>query len=207
MEIDNNNIASPSPSGNECCRVCREPIKSGAAKCIHCGSYQDWTRYLIRWSTILVLLLGIAPLWSIASTLKTVFSKTANIEAALTSYETDKITIAFTNSGKLDGIVTEIDFKILLNDKIKKTSYKVRPANIVVSPNKPPVLVKYSADIVVSPNNPPVLVTYKAYIGNTPTEFISKDHGYTTCDYVMKIKWVDFRHNIKELSLKCTCPQ
>jgi len=41
------------------CRVCREEIKPGAQKCIHCGSTQGWQRHLAVSSTVLALLVAL----------------------------------------------------------------------------------------------------------------------------------------------------
>ncbi|CAN5470221.1 hypothetical protein BH10PSE5_BH10PSE5_18910 [soil metagenome] len=41
------------------CRTCRETIKPGAQKCIHCGSSQGWQRHLGLSSSILALLIAL----------------------------------------------------------------------------------------------------------------------------------------------------
>ncbi|WP_304166765.1 hypothetical protein [Phenylobacterium aquaticum] len=41
------------------CRVCREPIKPGAEKCIHCSSSQGWQRHLGLTSSVLALLIAL----------------------------------------------------------------------------------------------------------------------------------------------------
>ncbi len=79
----------------------------------------------MRWSTVLVGLLGIVPLWGIASALhELAFSpKTANVEAALTSCKTNQVTVAFANSGKFDGIVTDVNLFLVQDGKRKKTDF------------------------------------------------------------------------------------
>ena len=41
------------------CRVCMEEIREGAVKCIHCGSYQNWRRYLAFSVVVLSLLVAL----------------------------------------------------------------------------------------------------------------------------------------------------
>ena len=41
------------------CRVCREKIKAGARKCIHCDSFQNWLSFVPVSSTILSLLVAL----------------------------------------------------------------------------------------------------------------------------------------------------
>src|SRR5205814_10317427 len=41
------------------CRVCREPIKQGARKCVHCNSMLDWHGWLGISETALALLVAL----------------------------------------------------------------------------------------------------------------------------------------------------
>lgn len=41
------------------CRVCREEIKLGAKKCIHCSNYQDFRRFFTVGTTVLSLLIAL----------------------------------------------------------------------------------------------------------------------------------------------------
>lgn len=191
-EVGTNQTATSSQIRAPACCVCREPIRAGATKCTHCGSYQDWSRHLLRWSTLLVSLLGIVPLWGIASSLnKIAFSpKTANVEAVLTSCNKDRITVAFANSGKFDGIVTDVNFALMQDGKRNESDWELRP----------------NSNVVVRPNEPPVLVTYLAYIGNTETDFISGPQTDKLCSFVVEINWMDFKGSTKKISRECSCP-
>lgn len=48
------------------CRTCKETIKAGARKCIHCESYQDWRRFLAVGNTTLSLLVALASVLGVA---------------------------------------------------------------------------------------------------------------------------------------------
>ena len=178
------------------CKVCKEQIQAGASKCTECGSYQDWTRYLLRWSTLVVAILGLAPLWGIANSLKTIAlsSKTADISAVLTSCASDYFNLTLANSGNLAGIVTETNFRLKLNGKSHQPSYQVRASDDI-------------SDIVISPNQPPVQFKYQAYNRKMPTNFTSESIGYSSCQYALTIKWIDLKQNSNQLSLECECPQ
>jgi hypothetical protein len=49
------------------CSVCREPIKIGSKKCVHCDSFQDWRRNLGLSSSVLALLVALVSVVSIAA--------------------------------------------------------------------------------------------------------------------------------------------
>jgi hypothetical protein len=41
------------------CKVCRKPIPAGAVKCVACGSYQDWRRFLFSWTALISAVVGV----------------------------------------------------------------------------------------------------------------------------------------------------
>lgn len=47
------------------CKECLAALPDDAVKCKSCGAYQDWTRYLFRWSTVAGAILTVLPLWGI----------------------------------------------------------------------------------------------------------------------------------------------
>jgi len=51
-------IATAPIPGSEC-RVCLEPIRARAKKCVKCESYQDWRRFLSLSNTVLALLVAL----------------------------------------------------------------------------------------------------------------------------------------------------
>jgi len=177
------------------CRVCREPIKAGAIKCTRCGSYQDWTRHLLRWSALVVTLFALAPLWSISNSLsRLAFSdKAANIAAAVTGCEQGSVRLVFENSGEISGIVTGVTFALLQDGE------RTIP-DLVIRSNRG------EEDIVISPQQPPVSVVYLPYIDNTPASFIPESRSRENCSYQLGIDWIDFAGSKRRLTRECRCP-
>lgn len=178
------------------CRVCCEPVNPEASKCIKCGSYQDWTRHLVRWSALLVSVFALAPLWSISESLTRLAvaeKKIAKIEAALTACELTEVRVVYENSGEISGIVTGVRFA-LLQDGVR---------------NVPELTIGRgddSGDIVVSPKEGPVRAVYRAYIDNTATNFVTRSSRVNSCSYVLEFDWMDFAGSKRQLRRECVCP-
>jgi hypothetical protein len=176
------------------CRVCCEPIKAQAIKCTKCGSYQDWTRHLVRWSALFVSLFALAPLWSISNSVsKLAFSdKVAQIEAAITSCSHKEVRVAFENTGELSGIVTSVDFAIKKGDEVRPPDGEMRPTG-------------NGGDILVLPDKPPVMLSYRAFIDGEPTNIIPEADTAGKCSYLLDIRWTDFAGSKKQLTRECRC--
>lgn len=176
------------------CRVCCEPVLVGANKCTHCDSYQDWTRYLLRWSSVGVAVLALLPLWGIFQSLHQIAfaEKAPRIQAALTTCQHDVITAAYINSGTVDGIVTDFSVTLEYDGKVSEPDFAVR--------------AKPDGDIVISPNQPATLINYRAYIGGKETLFLKPNHGRSNCFFRLNVIWSDFTEQTRTLEPNCTCP-
>ena len=49
------------------CRSCKEEIKDGAIRCVHCDSYQDYRRYFRMSSSVLALLIALISVVTLAT--------------------------------------------------------------------------------------------------------------------------------------------
>jgi hypothetical protein len=176
------------------CRVCCEPIKAAALKCINCGSYQNWTRHLSRSSALLVSLLALAPLWGLSvSVYKIAFTeKTAQVEAAVTACSYQEVRVAFENSGELSGIVTGIGFSIK-----QGTETRVPDGEMLNNQG--------GGDLLIQPDTAPVMVSYRAYIDGEPTNIIPESPAGQGCSYLLDIRWTDFSGSEQQLSRECRC--
>jgi hypothetical protein len=75
-------VETPLPRNTTDCRVCKQEIKVGARKCIHCESYQDWRRHIGLGNNVLALLVA---LLSILTVLIPVIAKAFITEDAVIS--------------------------------------------------------------------------------------------------------------------------
>ena len=176
------------------CKVCRKPIPVGALKCTECDSYQDFSRHLLRWSGAAVAVLGLLPLWGIATALQEMAFTTDEpvIQAALTSCTRESITVAYINAGAIDGIVVDHEFALIVNGKATDIDYEVRPRSL--------------ADFVVSPGASPILLEFHPYIGGATTKFVKQDHGLPLCQYRMTVEWAGFDGGEHQSTRVCPCP-
>jgi hypothetical protein len=178
------------------CRVCWEPIHPQAIKCTRCGSYQDWTRHLVRWSALFVSALALAPLWSISQSLTQLAiaeRKMARIEAALTACDVREVRVVYENSGELSGIVTDVRFALLLG-------------GVRTDPDLKIIRSDGSGDIVISPGDGPIRAVYRAYIDNTEANFLPADSRPASCAYLLEFNWMDFSGSRQQLRRECACP-
>ena len=176
------------------CRVCCEAIRPKAIKCTKCGSYQDWTRHLLRWSALLVSLFALAPLWSISDSLsKLAFTKkSAKLEAAVTACDHQEVRVAFENSGELSAIVTSVAFTIDINGKRQLPEVSIRNNQA-------------DGDILVVPHEPPVMISYRAYIEDEATNFLPAQQIELGCTDRLDIEWTDLQGGKQHLFRECGC--
>jgi hypothetical protein len=118
------------------CVVCREPMQYGAEKCTKCDSYQDWSRYLTRWSAALTSVLALAPLSAIAVALYSLAATPQpDLRFAALACTQETVTVAVTNLGKAAGIVNGPTFRMI--DGGQQTS-----GAIELSTREPQMIVK-----------------------------------------------------------------
>jgi hypothetical protein len=96
------------------CVICREPIDKNATKCIKCGSYQDWSRHIFRWSGVVAAVVAVLPLWSMAVSLWQITApRDAEIRLSVLTCARREITVAAANHGQKTGAVKSVDFKVV----------------------------------------------------------------------------------------------
>lgn len=76
----------------EKCNVCKETIQDGAAKCVHCGSYQNWRRYLNLSSAVLALLVALFSVSGLVlpKLIKTFERKNTKIDVTFKAFKTNQ---------------------------------------------------------------------------------------------------------------------
>ena len=87
------------------CKSCREPIKFGAKKCVHCEAFQDWRGSLHLSSTLLALLVALVSVISLAvPVLKETFSpNNSQLVVALQHDSPTVLTLLVSNTGTKPG--------------------------------------------------------------------------------------------------------
>ena len=150
----------------------------------------------MRWSTLLVSLLALTPLWKISQSLTQMAitgKKTAKIEAALTSCGLSEVRVVYENSGEISGIVTSVRFALLRDGLRAAPGLKIARSN-------------GAGDIVVSPKEGPIQAVYKAYIDNTEADFVSGVSSAKSCVYLLEFDWLDFAGTKNTFHRECSCP-
>lgn len=122
------NEPSPADPKTQPCVVCREPIKVGARKCIHCNSPQGFTRHLGMSSTVLALLIALISVLQSALPvlITTIEGKHTNLRLNLLSAENTTAVFLATNSGNMPGRLGKVI--------VWKTREQPQPTNIRAAP-------------------------------------------------------------------------
>jgi len=95
------------PDGMKPCKVCGEPIKKNALKCVHCASYQDWHAKLGAGSSILGVLVAAISVLAVAVPIliNTLSLKNASISLIFQGADEKTIQILASNAGSGPGSV------------------------------------------------------------------------------------------------------
>lgn len=182
-------------SGQSKCCVCLKSIEPGAKKCTECGSYQDWTRYIFRYTSLATALLGVIPVITIAASLYQIAfaEKSADIRVALVRCDVQQLDIGITNVGEVPAIISQVSF---------------------ASPDTPvtgtlPVIRRMDADqaasFLVDPKDGARVVSYRPYIGNTPTRFPVAPSDGGQCNYHITVESLQFDLTTKHQEVTCAC--
>ncbi len=117
MPKDNSDEAkSKVPSSRKLseCIVCREQIKAGARKCIHCDSYQDWREYFNFSGSVLAWLVALVSVITLSlPVIKNALQKdNSNVVLAFQGIEEGYISLIASNLGTRPGSIgsAELNF-------------------------------------------------------------------------------------------------
>ncbi|MEA3090841.1 MAG: hypothetical protein QOJ04_2183 [Caballeronia sp.] len=94
------------------CRVCREPIRIGARKCIHCQSSQGWLRHVGVSSSVLALLIALVTVLTASIPVIAELVRDDRSEVRLVPQKAEGLTlfIIATNEGSRGGTVGHVLF-------------------------------------------------------------------------------------------------
>lgn len=107
------------------CRTCLEDIYDGARKCIECGSYQDWRRYIGLSNTSLSLIIALLSVLSLFITVvDNAFIEDENISLSILGASGNHLKLAISNSGE-KGAVISPDALFLTPDRRELSGLKI----------------------------------------------------------------------------------
>jgi predicted nucleic acid-binding Zn ribbon protein len=116
---------SPAPQSE--CRVCKEPIRPGAQRCVHCGTFQNWRRYLTFSATVLSLLVALVSVLTVGIpvVINAVTQKRAHVEVSLLErHHWSNFMLVVSNSGEAPVLLREV--QMLGVDKGKDWVYPLK---------------------------------------------------------------------------------
>ena len=120
------------------CRVFREPIRSGAKKCIHCGTFQNPLAQLLASGpalSLLVALVAVTTPW--VPVVKELFaSKGTVLTTAFGGVSGSSLSVAVTNVGTMPGSVQIINFAVGNDQAVTVYPLQIQSASMLVEPGK-----------------------------------------------------------------------
>jgi hypothetical protein len=129
------------------CVICCEPIIVGARKCNKCDSFQDWTRYVFRWSGLIAAIIALLPVWSIAVSLwRLAVPSEAKIHVSVLKCSRQEIDVAAANVGQRTGVIKSVAFEVVRNPPQSAAERDIRTLNADgLTPIKPSdtIIIKY----------------------------------------------------------------
>ncbi len=181
---------SPPTRSTRPCVICREQIDGNATKCIKCGSYQDWSRHIFRWSGVVAAAVALLPLWSMAVSLWQI-AKPRNAEIHLSALmcTAREITVAAANIGQKTGAVKSVNFKIVRDPPQKESDRDSRTLTtdqiVPIKPNDV-VILKYRPSPGGFEELPlrqsSVHCEYQLFFTALGLSDTASDHSTVTCD-------------------------
>jgi len=120
------------------CRVCRELIRPGAKKCVHCGAYQNtWAQFLASGPalSLLVALVAVTTPW-VPVVKELLAAKGAVLTTAFGGVSGSSLAVVVTNVGTMPGSVHVINFAIGDDQAITVYPLQIQNTSLVVEPGK-----------------------------------------------------------------------
>jgi hypothetical protein len=101
---------------SKACTTCGEEIAASARKCTHCGTWQDWRRYLVFSNTILALLVALVSVTAVTGPVirDLLITKDSHLISSFVGVIDNEAVFTVANSGNRPGSVGEA--RILVPD-------------------------------------------------------------------------------------------
>jgi hypothetical protein len=130
---------SESAPDTTACKICREPIKAGAIKCIRCGSYQQWYRQFIASGSsmwLIVALLGATSAWWAPAVKEWLAPTGAVFKTAFGGAYGSSLGVSVTNVGTMPGAVQRLAFNIGTDKELTTYPLYIDAKSLIVEPGK-----------------------------------------------------------------------
>lgn len=173
------------------CVVCREPIRSGAKVCNHCKRSQNWTRHLLRWSTVAGAIVAVLSLVSTAISLRELIASPSDLKVIPLACGNESVELAVSNLGDKPGLIRQVALQIMANGSVL---------------DKEVLLTAKQGDKIVKPHETQKIV-YVMLVSDSPGPFPIPPVGIDTCTFVISVQTVDFEGNELKQKANCPCPQ
>ena len=173
------------------CVACKESIKLGASVCTHCGSVQNWTRHILRWSALGAALVAIIPLWSAAWSLREFIPRRADLRVIPIACTISEVKLAVTNLGSQPGIIEQSQFQWFVDGASKPVEIELEIGE---------------RQLIIRPGEASIL-TLKPAIGGVPANLPKRPPIAKDCYYQITFNATDFESNKSTLEVNCPCPK
>jgi hypothetical protein len=99
---------------SKACTTCGEKIAASARKCIHCGTWQDWRRYLVFSNTVLALLVALVSVAAVAGPVfrDMLVTKDSRLIGSFQGVTDNEAVFVIFNSGNRPGTTGEVSVLI-----------------------------------------------------------------------------------------------
>ena len=189
-ELPVNSTPAPDKEEKVACVVCREPIRLGAKVCVHCERAQDWTRHLIRWSTLAAAAVAVLSLVSAALSLRELVPRSANLSVIPLACESESVELAVSNLGDKPGMIRKVSLKFRVDGNLG---------------DKKMLLAAMKGEKIIAPHETSN-IEYKRFIADAEASFSVPSVDTKTCEYVISVQTADFEGIEAQQEVECHCP-
>jgi len=97
------------------CVACMEPIAAGAKKCVHCGSYQNWRRFLNVGTGMLSLMVALISVLTVATPVfkSALTAQKPEMHYSFLRYQARTMEVICSNLGQRPGILKRVTLSVL----------------------------------------------------------------------------------------------
>lgn len=185
------------------CRSCKESIKNGAKKCIHCDSYQNWRRFFDFSGIVLSLIIALISVLTVSiPIIKTTFEQNkSDVDFVFLEFKGDNIIkVASINRGNRDAVLKGASLEVIRGVSLEE----IRTKKKLTSPQQ----LSFDTDApLVEPQKIKFFDLYIKSENDTPEGLPQGGPSNNDCWYMIDFNLVAFDHKLeKKDPIKFNCP-